>query len=120
MTRTSIRPNGAMLSIRLDSSVAVDSPASSRATSGAASPNITALTYTSSDASLTNVTTNGTYSDRSNRRKKQRVMDSCFPPPPPPDVGLSESVKEEYAEYTMEEIINGRVYIQTLLFKPFR
>ena len=47
-------------------------------------------------------------------------MDSCFPPPPPPDVGLSESVKEEYAEYTMEEIINGRVYIQTLLFKPFR
>ena len=89
LTRTCIRPNSAMLSIRLDSSVARVSPASSRATSGAVSSYITALTYTSSDASSTNGTTNGFYNDQSNRRRKQRVMVNCFPPPPPPDVVLS-------------------------------
>lgn len=52
----------------------------------------------------------GFHNDQSNGRRKQRVMENCFPPPPLPDEGLvGGSVKEEYAEYTMDEIINGRV-----------
>jgi len=36
-------------------------------------------------------------------------MENCFPPLPLPDEGLvGGSVKEEYGEYTMDEIINGR------------
>jgi len=78
----------------------VFTPASSRATSGAASP---------IDASSTNGTANGLHNDHDNSRRKQRVMENCFPPPPLPEEGfVSGSVKEEYAEYTMDEIINGR------------
>ena len=40
-------------------------------------------------------------------------MPNCFPPPPAPtpeEGGVAGgSVSEEYAEYTMDEIINGRV-----------
>jgi hypothetical protein len=81
----------------------VFTPASSRATSGTVTPDIP-------DASSTNGMTNGFHNDQSNGRRKQRVMENCFPPPPLPDEGLaSGSVKEEYDEYTMDEIINGRV-----------
>ncbi len=53
---------------------------------------------------------NGFDNEQSNGRRKQRVMENCFPPPPLPDEGLvSGSVREEYDEYTMDEIINGRV-----------
>ena len=53
---------------------------------------------------------NGFHNDQSNGRLKQCVMENCFPPPPLPDEGfVSGSVKEEYDEYTMDEIINGRV-----------
>ncbi|KAH9985371.1 glutamate-cysteine ligase catalytic subunit [Russula vinacea] len=70
----------------------VFTPAPSRAASGATTPEIAAQ-----------------------RRRKQRVMENCFPPPPLPEEGLaSGSVKEEYGEYTMNEIINGRTYIGTL------
>jgi hypothetical protein len=52
-------------------------------------------------------------------------MENCFPPPPPPDEGfMSENVKEVYAEYTMDEIINGRVISKGLPYtspsRPFR
>jgi hypothetical protein len=37
-------------------------------------------------------------------------MENCFPPLPLPEEGLvGGNVKEEYGEYTMDEIINGRV-----------
>ena len=93
----------------------VFTPTPSRATSGAASPDITAPACPPSNASPTDGTANGFHNDHSNGRRKQRVMENCFPPPPLPDGGLaSGSVKEEYAEYTMDEIINGRVNIQAL------
>ncbi len=88
----------------------VFTPASSRATSGTATPDITALPHPCPDASSTNGMADGFHNDQSNGRRKQRVMENCFPPPPLPDEGLvGGSVKEEYAEYTMDEIINGRV-----------
>jgi hypothetical protein len=88
----------------------VFTPASSRATSGTVTPDITALPRPCADASSTDGMGNGFYNDQSNGRRKQRVMENCFPPPPLPDEGLaSGSVKEEYGEYTMDEIINGRV-----------
>jgi glutamate--cysteine ligase catalytic subunit len=84
----------------------VFTPASSRATSGAATPDISSYP----DASSTNGMANGFVNDQGNGRRKQRVMENCFPPPPLPDEGfVSGSVKEEYDEYTMDEIINGRV-----------
>jgi hypothetical protein len=84
----------------------VFTPTSSRATSGAASPDIAAA----GDALSTNGTANGCQNDHGNSRRKQRVMENCFPPPPLPEEGsMGGSVKEEYAEYTMDEIINGRV-----------
>ena len=84
----------------------VFTPTSSRATSGTASPDIAAAR----DASSTNGSANGFQNDHGNSRRKQRVMENCFPPPPLPEEGsMSGSVKEEYAEYTMDEIINGRV-----------
>ena len=86
----------------------VFTPTSSRTTSGAASPDIAATR----DASSTNGTANGFQNDHGNSRRKQRMMENCFPPPPLPEEGsMSGSVKEEYAEYTMDEIINGRVKI---------
>ena len=87
----------------------VFTPASSRATSGTATPDITA-TAPCPDASSANGMANGFHNGQSNGRRKQRVMENCFPPPPLPDEGLvSGSVKEEYDEYTMNEIMNGRV-----------
>jgi glutamate--cysteine ligase catalytic subunit len=88
----------------------VFTPAASRATSGTATPDISAVPRRCPDASSTIGMANGFDSDQSNGRRKQRVMENCFPPPPLPDEGLvSGSVKEEYDEYTMDEIINGRV-----------
>jgi glutamate--cysteine ligase catalytic subunit len=88
----------------------VFTPRSSRATSPAATPDITALPRPNPDASSTNGIADGIHNDQSNGRRKQRVMENCFPPPPLPDEGfVSGSVKEEYDEYTMDEIINGRV-----------
>jgi glutamate--cysteine ligase catalytic subunit len=88
----------------------VFTPASSRATSGTATPDVTAVPRPCPDASSINGIANGFHNDERNGRRKQRVMENCFPPPPLPDEGLvSGSVKEEYGEYTMDEIINGRV-----------
>jgi glutamate--cysteine ligase catalytic subunit len=88
----------------------VFTPLSSQATSPAATPDVTAVPCPSSDASSTNGMADGIHNDQSNGRRKQRVMENCFPPPPLPDEGfMSGSVKEEYDEYTMDEIINGRV-----------
>ena len=90
----------------------VFTPTSSRATSGAATPDTTTtdLPRHCPDTSSTNGMANGFHNDQSNGRRKQRVMENCFPPPPLPDEGVvSGSVKEEYDEYTMDEIINGRV-----------
>jgi len=87
----------------------VFTPTPSRATSGTASPDITALPRPSPDTSSTDEMVNGFHNDSSNGRRKQRVMKNCFPPLPLPDEGLmSGSVNEEYAEYSMDEIINGR------------
>jgi glutamate--cysteine ligase catalytic subunit len=96
----------------------VFTPASSRATSGAATPdNNPALARPYSDASSINGMANGFLIGHNNRRRKQRVMENCFPPPPPPDEGLvSESEKDAYAEYTMDEIINGRVISKLYLY----
>lgn len=84
-------------------------PTSSRATSGAATPEL----HRSDPCCIppsTNGITNGFHEDHSSGRPKQRVMENCFPPLPLPDEGLvGGSVKEEYGEYTMDEIINGRV-----------
>ena len=88
----------------------VFTPTSSRATSGTATPNTTALPRPCPDASSIIGMANGFENGQSNGRRKQRVMENCFPPLPLPDEGLvSGSVKEEYDEYTMDEIINGRV-----------
>lgn len=97
-------------------------PASSRATSGVVTPDIATRSRPPSAASSNNGITNGHH----NGRPKQRVMENCFPLPPLPDEGLAGgNVGEEYAEYTMDEIINGRVrppppyhplYTQSLTF----
>jgi len=83
-------------------------PASSRATSGATTPDDESRPGT--DAG-TPATMNGTSRQGPNGRGKHRVMPNCFPPPPAPtpeEAGAaSRSVSEEYAEYTMDEIING-------------
>lgn len=88
----------------------VFTPAPSRVASGATTPEIAAVPRYCPDPSTTNGTANGFQNDQNNGRRKQRVMENCFPPPPLPEEGVaSGSVKEEYAEYTMDEIINGRV-----------
>ncbi|KAI0295817.1 glutamate-cysteine ligase catalytic subunit [Multifurca ochricompacta] len=95
----------------------VFTPASSRATSGATTPNgVTTFSYASSTISGASPNGNGTTNGLHHLaypngcpRRKQRVMENCFPPPPPPDDGLAgKDVSEEYAEYTMNEIISGR------------
>jgi glutamate--cysteine ligase catalytic subunit len=92
-------------------------PTSSRATSGAATPDIYSASPCS-DPSSVNGITNGLHGG-SNGRPKQRMMENCFPPLPLPDEGLvGGSVKEEYGEYTMDEIINGRVSGSTLCCFP--
>lgn len=79
-------------------------PASSRATSGATTPNDESRP--SSTSLLPNGAPNGT---QQGRRAKSRVMPNCFPPPPAPTPEeAGGSVNEEYAEYTMDEIMNGR------------
>jgi glutamate--cysteine ligase catalytic subunit len=95
----------------------VFTPTPSRATSGATTPdNVNALARPCSDVPSTNGMANGLHNDH-NSRRKQRVMENCFPPPPPPDEGLmSENEKEVYAEYTMDEIINGRVISKRYLY----
>ncbi|KAI9442582.1 glutamate-cysteine ligase catalytic subunit [Lactarius indigo] len=96
-------------------------PASSRATSGATTPDDDAAfsrpfstsptgTGAGSPAAPSNGTTNCSQ-QRHSGRPKRRVMANCFPPPPAPlpEEGVTGgSVNEEYAEYTMDEIINGR------------
>jgi len=83
-------------------------PTSSRATSGAATPELHRPDPCCPPSSA-NGMANGFHNNDSNGRPKQRVMANCFPPLPLPDEGLvGGSVKEEYGEYTMDEIINGR------------
>ncbi|KAH9985787.1 glutamate-cysteine ligase catalytic subunit [Russula compacta] len=83
-------------------------PTSSRATSGATTPDIFPPDDPYSVASWANGTTNGLQNGH-NGRPKQRKMENCFAPLPLPDEGLvGGSVKEEYAEYTLDEIVNGR------------
>ncbi|KAH9166432.1 glutamate-cysteine ligase catalytic subunit [Lactarius sanguifluus] len=99
-------------------------PASSRATSGATTPDDDAcfssrpFSTLPTDAGVgagadnqapSNGTTNSSR-QRHSSRPKRRVMANCFPPPPPPleEEATGGSVNEEYAEYTMDEIINGR------------
>jgi glutamate--cysteine ligase catalytic subunit len=80
-------------------------PASSRATSGATTPNDDSRP---SSTSLPNGAPNGM--QQGGGRTKSRVMPNCFPPPPAPTPEeAGGSVNEEYAEYTMDEIMNGRV-----------
>ena len=83
-------------------------PASSRATSGATTPK------DDNDNDSTALLPNGTSSSNAGRLRaaKHRVMPNCFPPPPAPtEAGVS--VNEEYAEYTMNDIMNGRVSLKT-------
>ena len=86
-------------------------PASSRATSGATTPK------DDNDNDSTTLLPNGTSSSSNAgrlRAAKHRVMPNCFPPPPAPtEAGVS--VNEEYAEYTMNDIMNGRVSLKTFL-----
>ena len=96
-------------------------PASSRATSGATTPNDDiglsrpcSSLLTGAEAGIPALPSNGTSANgRNGGRPKHRVMPNCFPPPPAPtpeEGGVAGgSVSEEYAEYTMDEIINGRV-----------
>jgi glutamate--cysteine ligase catalytic subunit len=100
----------------------VFTPTSSRATSGVVTPEIPKLPRPScsTTSSLDNGITNGLQTDH-NGRPKQRVMENCFPSPPLPDEGfIGGNVSEEYAEYTMEEIINGRVRHRYPLHIPYR
>jgi len=85
-------------------------PTSSRATSGAATPDATPLSDPCDVvSSLRQQLTNGFGNGHHNGRQKRRVMENCFPPPPLPDEGLvGGNVKDEYAEYTLDEIINGK------------
>ena len=47
---------------------------------------------------------------------KSRRMNNCYTPPPPPEEGLPNgSVAEEYAEFTMNEIMNGAVRFSPLV-----
>jgi len=85
-------------------------PTSSRATSGAATPEVTPSSDPCSVVSSLQQLTNGFGNGHHNGRRKQRVMENCFPPPPLPDEGLvGGNVNEEYGEYTLDEIINGKV-----------
>ena len=48
---------------------------------------------------------------------KSRKMNNCYTPPPPPEEGLPTApVTEEYAEFTMNEIMNGAVRLPVLPF----
>jgi glutamate--cysteine ligase catalytic subunit len=86
-------------------------PTSSRATSGAATPEI--ITVASSHCPVPPPSTNGFangFHGNHNGRPKQRMMENCFPPLPLPEEGLvGGNVNEEYGEYTISEIINGKV-----------
>jgi glutamate--cysteine ligase catalytic subunit len=90
-------------------------PASSRATSGATTPDDDdAFSRPSSTGADTPAPSNGTTNGSQkvhNGRPKHRVMANCFPPPPAPpqEEEGGASVSEECVEYTMDEIINGRV-----------
>jgi len=85
-------------------------PTSSRATSGATTPEVDPPSDPCSVvSSLQKQLTNGFGNGHRNDRRKQRVMGNCFPPPPLPDEGLvGGNVNDEYAEYTLNEIINGK------------
>jgi glutamate--cysteine ligase catalytic subunit len=98
--------NGAKFYFRRE----IFTPTSSRATSGATTPEIIAPRSECSAPPPTNGIANGFHGNNHNGRPKQRVMENCFPPLPLPDEGLvGGNVKEEYGEYTMDEIINGKV-----------
>jgi len=49
---------------------------------------------------------------------KEKKMQNCFPPLPLPENGAlnARPVNEEYEEMTMDEIINGKVRLQCLIF----
>lgn len=94
-------------------------PTSSRATSGVATPDLPRLADPCYVPPSTDGITNGFHNNHSNGRPKQRMMENCFPPLPLPDEGLvGGSVKEEYGEFTMDEIINGRVSKLSNLANP--
>jgi glutamate--cysteine ligase catalytic subunit len=62
---------------------------------------------TSSGTSSSGTSSPGDYSPR----KKEKKMRNCFPPPQLPEDGILDRlpVDEEYAEFTMNEIMNGKV-----------
>jgi len=84
-------------------------PTSSRATSGAVTPEIIpASSHCSVPPPSTNGIANGFHGNH-NGRRKQRMMENRFPPLPLPEEGLmGGNVNEEYGEYTIDEIINGK------------
>ena len=61
----------------------------------------------SSDASSSGAST----PSGSSPRKKEKKMRNCFPPPQLPEDGVLNRlpVEEEYDEFTMNEIMNGKV-----------
>lgn len=60
-------------------------------------------------SSVTSSSGDSTPSDES-PRKKAKKMGNCFPPPPLPQNGVYRlPVDEEYDEFTMDEIMNGKV-----------
>jgi len=59
-------------------------------------------------SSVTSSSGDSTPSDQS-PRKKEKKMGNCFPPPPLPQHGIYRlPVDEEYDEFTMDEIMNGK------------
>lgn len=50
--------------------------------------------------------------------KKERKMRNCFPPPMKPESWEPEgSIEDEYEEYTLEEIINGKVRLSIFFLR---
>lgn len=63
----------------------------------------------SGTSSVTSSSGDSTPSEES-PRKKEKKMGNCFPPPPLPQHGIYRlPVDEEYDEFTMDEIMNGKV-----------
>ena len=98
-------------------------PTSSRATSGATTPNDDSRPSSTVPTSA-DVTNGSSQRGRNSRGGKHRVMPNCFPPPPEPTPEEAEaaggSVNEEYAEYTMDEIVNGRQVSDSIVFQSER
>ena len=98
-------------------------PTSSRATSGATTPNDDSRPSSTVPTSA-DVTNGSSQRGRNGRGGKHRVMPNCFPPPPEPTPEEAEaaggSVSEEFAEYTMDEIVNGRQVSDSIIFQSER